>query len=169
MALWRDGAFAEDAWTTLVDDQPAPASGAIVVSLPRWLKERALFRGRPDPVGVEVSAGNDALEHLAELADHPLIALRFDKFADGRAFSYAILLRERHGFKGDLRAVGDVLLDEMPLMLRCGFTSFEIINAPTLRALREGRLPHLALAYQPGLAPGEARAGARPWLRRTSA
>ena len=53
-------------------------------------------------------------------------------------------------------------------MLRCGFTSFEVINAPTLRALEEGRLPHLVLAYQPGLAPGEQPAGTRPWLRRAA-
>ena len=61
-------------------------------------------------------------------------------------------MRERHGFNGELRAVGDVLLDELPLMLRCGFTSFEIVNAPTLRALEEGRLPHFVLAYQPSFA-----------------
>jgi uncharacterized protein (DUF934 family) len=53
-------------------------------------------------------------------------------------------------------------------MLRCGFSSFEIVNAPTLRALEEGRLPHLVLAYQPGLAPGEQPAGTRPWLRRAA-
>ena len=168
MALWRNGAFAENIWTAVAEDQPTPASGAILVSLARWRGERALI-GRADPVGVEVSAGNDALEHLAEVADRPLVALRFDKFADGRAFSYAILLRERHGFKGELRAVGDVLLDEIPLMFRCGFTSFEIANAPTLRALEQGRLPHFVLAYQPGLAPGEAHTGTRPWLRRAPA
>jgi uncharacterized protein (DUF934 family) len=169
MALWRNGGFAENTWTALVDDQPAPASGAILVSLARWRKERASLIGRADPVGVEVSAGADALEHLADAADRPLVALRFDKFADGRAFSYAILLRERHGFMGELRAVGDVLLDEIPLMLRCGFTSFETVNAPTVRALEQGGLPHFVLAYQPGLALGEAPAGTRPWLRRARA
>jgi uncharacterized protein (DUF934 family) len=138
MALWHTGAFAENAWTALVDDQPAPASGAIVVSLARWRKERASLVSRADAVGVVVAAGDDALKHLAEIADRPLLALHFERFGDGRAFSYAILLRERHGFKGELRAVGDVLLDEIPLMLRCGFTSFEIVNPPTLRALEQG-------------------------------
>lgn len=169
MALWRNGAFAENTWTTLVDDQPAPASGAILVSLARWRREKASLIERADPVGVEVSAGKDALEHLGDVADRPMVALRFDKFADGRAFSYAILLRERQNFEGELRAVGDVLLDEIPLMLRCGFTSFEIVNAPTLRALEEGRLRQVVLSYQPGLAPGEARTGTRPWLRRAPA
>jgi uncharacterized protein (DUF934 family) len=168
MALWRDGVFAENAWTTLGDDAPVPASGAILVSLARWRREREALGERRDAVGVEIVAGKDALEHLPDVADRPLAALRFDKFGDGRAFSYAILLRERHGFAGELRAVGDVLLDEIPLMLRCGFASFEIVNPPTLRALEEGRLPHFVLAYQPSCAKGEAPAGTRPWLRRTA-
>ena len=75
-------------------------------------------------------------------------------------------MRERHGFKGELRAIGEVLLDEMALMQRCGFSSFEVTDAPTLRALREGRLPKRALFYQPALGPREAPAGTRPWLRR---
>ena len=167
MALWRDGAFADNAWTTVADDAPAPSSGAIIVSLARWRRESGELAERREAVGVEIVAGKDALEHLPDAADRPLVALRFDKFADGRAFSYAILLRERHGFAGELRAVGDVLLDELPLMLRCGFTSFEIVNAPTLRALEQGRLPHFVLAYQPSFAK-EAPAGTRPWLRRTA-
>lgn len=166
MALWRDNGFAENPWTTLADDSELPASGPVVVSLARWRRESAALRGRADPVAVEVASGKDALEHLADLADRPMVALRFDKFADGRAFSYAILLRERHGFAGELRAVGDVLIDEIPLMLRCGFSAFEAVNAPTLRALEAGGLPKVALAYQPGWGRGETRVGARPWLRR---
>jgi uncharacterized protein (DUF934 family) len=169
MALWRDGAFAENSWISLGDDAPVPASGDILVSLSRWRREKDALADRVDPVGVEIVAGKDALEHLAAAADRPLVALRFDKFADGRAFSYAILLRERHGFTGELRASGDVLLDEIPLMQRCGFTSFEIVNKPTLRALEEGRLPKVVLAYQPSLAPNEAPTGTRPWLRRAEA
>jgi uncharacterized protein (DUF934 family) len=92
--------------------------------------------------------------------------LSFAKFSDGRAFSYAEMLRERFGFKGELRAGGDVLLDEIPLMLRCGFDSFEVVNEPTLRALKRGHLPGVSLFYQPSVAPHEVPAGTRPWLRR---
>ena len=165
MALWREGGFVENIWTRVADEAPLPREGAAIVSLARWRRERAILMERGAPVGVEIAAGKDALEHLSEAADRPLVALKFDKFADGRAFSYAILLRERHSFAGELRAVGDVLLDEIPLMLRCGFTSFEVVNAPTLRALDEGRLPRFPLAYQPSLAAGEAPAGGRAWLR----
>ena len=164
MALWREGGFVEDAWTGSPTTRAAPPKGAIVVTLARWLTDASLA-GRAAPVGVEIAAGEDA-RALRDVADRPLVALRFDKFGDGRAFSYAILLRQRYGFTGELRAVGDVLLDEIPLMLRCGFTSFEVTNAPTLRALEQGHSVRFPLAYQPGLGKGETPAGARPWARR---
>ena len=166
MALWRDGSFADDDWTTLDDAAAVPARGAIVVSFARWSAGKDALAKRADPVGVTIVAGKDAVAELAEAAQRPLVALKFDKFADGRAFSYAELLRERHSFKGELRAVGEVLLDEMAFMERCGFSSFEVTDEPTLRALREGRLTKRALFYQPALGPREAPAGTRPWLRR---
>ncbi len=91
------------------------------------------------------------------------MALAFAKFADGRAFSYARLLRDRYGFNGELRAIGDVLIDEIPLMLRCGFDSFDVTNAPTLKALEAGRLPGPPIHYQPGSGGDETPAGVRPW------
>lgn len=166
MAIWLDGGFVDDVWPVIDDGADLPTAGPALVSLARWRAQKDALAAHAQRIGVYVAAGKDALEHLREAADRPLVALRFDKFADGRAFSYAILLRERYGYAGELRAIGDVLLDEIPLMRRCGFTSFEVVNAPTLRALEEGRLPHIELAYQPGLAPGEAPAGGRPWLRR---
>ncbi len=168
MALWRDGGFADDQWTTLDDSAPTPERGAIVVTFARWRAEKAALEARADPVGVAIAAGKDAVAELGEAAERPLVALKFDKFADCRAFSYAELLRERHGFSGDLRATGDVLLDEIALMQRCGFTSFEVTDANTLRALKEGRLPKGALFYQPALGFHEAPAGPRPRLRRAA-
>jgi uncharacterized protein (DUF934 family) len=76
-------------------------------------------------------------------------------------------LRDRRQFRGELRAIGDVLIDEIPLMLRCGFDSFEVTNAPTLQALKAGRLPGSPLHYQPSSAQDEALEGTRPWLRVT--
>ena len=165
MPLWRREGFAEDVWVVLDDEAPAPAEGAIVVSLKRWLTERDALSARAAPVGVALEAGADAQAHLADLADRPLVALAFSKFADGRAFSYGRLLRDRHGFRGELRAIGDVLIDEIPLMLRCGFDSFYVTNAPTLRALERGHLPGSPLHYQPGSARNEIHEGTRPWLR----
>jgi phosphoadenosine phosphosulfate reductase len=167
MALWRDGGFAEDTWRKLDDAEPIPPTGAIIVSFARWSAQREALLGRADPVGIFIAAGAEAPAQLPEAAGRPLVALNFPKFADGRAFSYGELLRERYGFAGDLRAAGEVLLDEMPFMRRCGFTSFEVTDAPTLRALREGRAPKASLFYQPSVGPREAPAGTRPWLRRT--
>jgi phosphoadenosine phosphosulfate reductase len=168
MAIWRDGGFAEELWTTLDDAAPTPERGAIVVSFARWQAEKTTLETRADPVGVAIVAGKDAVGELAEAAKRPLVALKFDKFADGRAFSYAELLRERHGFTGDLRATGEVLLDEIALMQRCGFTSLEVTDPNTLRALKEGRLPKGDLFYQPAPGQREAPAGTRPWLRRAA-
>ena len=165
MPLWRRGGFAEDEWTFLSDDEPAPGEGAILVTFKRWLGERDALVRRRALVGVKVEASADAQAHLADLAERPLIALSFAKFADGRAFSYARLLRDRYRFRGELRATGDVLIDEIPLMLRCGFDSFEVVNEPTLKALRSGRLPGPPLHYQPSSSGEEAKAGARPWRR----
>jgi uncharacterized protein (DUF934 family) len=166
MVLWRPSGFTEDGWTFVADGAQAPQSGGIVVSLERWLGEREALKSRGGPVGVAVEAGADAQAHLADLADRPLIALPFAKFADGRAFSYARLLRDRYGYKGELRAIGDVLIDEIPLMLRCGFDAFEVTNAPSLGSLEAGRLPGPALHYQPGSGGSEVPAGP---LRRRSA
>jgi uncharacterized protein (DUF934 family) len=129
--------------------------------------ERDALLSREAPVGVALEAGADAQAHLADLADRPLVALAFAKFADGRAFSYARILRDRYRFDGELRAIGDVLIDEIPLMLRCGFDSFEVTNAPTLHALKSGHLPGSPLHYQPGSATDEVAEGTRPWLRVT--
>ena len=167
MPLWRRDGFTQDKWAFLGDGAPVPAEGAIAVSLKRWLGERETLSLRAGPVGVAVEAGADAQAHLPDLAGRPMIALAFDKFADGRSFSYARLLRDRFGFQGELRATGDVLIDEIPLMLRCGFDSFEVTNAPTLHALQAGRLPGSPLHYQPGSAHDEAGEGTRPWLRVT--
>jgi uncharacterized protein (DUF934 family) len=165
MVLWRRGGFADNEWIFVADDAPAPADEPVVVSLKRWLAEGDTLEPRKAPVGVAVDAGADAQAHLADLAGRPLVALAFAKFADGRAFSYARILRDRYGFKGELRAIGDVLIDEIPFMLRCGFDSFEVSNPPTLSALQAGRLPGPPIHYQPGSGGGETPAGSRPLLR----
>jgi len=101
----------------------------------------------------------------ADLAHFALIALAFPKFSDGRAFSTARLLRDKHGYTGELRAVGNVLSDQIPLMRRVGFDSYEVAHAPTRRALEQGRIAEVSLHYQPAQAD-EPPAGTRPWLRR---
>ena len=87
------------------------------------------------------------------------MAVAFPAFNDGRAFSHASLLRERLGYKGELRAVGDVLIDQIPLMLRCGIDSFSVTNETALKRLAEGRLPGIPHYYQPTARSAEAGPG----------
>ena len=123
---WRDGhaTAADDRFTLLADDEAAPA-GDVIVSLARFHAEGERLRGEGRAVGVRVAAG-EAIESLAyDLPEIAVVALEFPKFKDGRAYSAARLLRERFGFAGEVRAVGDVLLEQAPFMIRCGFDAFE--------------------------------------------
>jgi uncharacterized protein (DUF934 family) len=138
-----------------------------IVSKTRWLVERKLLAARTTPLGLLIAAGEDVDDIAADLVRFALIALDFPKFSDGRAFSTARLLREKHGFTGELRAVGNVLSDQIPYMRRVGFDTFEVTHGPTRRALIEGRIAEVTLHYQPASLP-EPSTGTRPWLRRRS-
>ena len=123
---WRDGAAREttDSFVSIEDDEAAPA-GDVIVSFARFQAEGDLLLGGDRRVGVRVGP-EDAVEALAyDLPRIALIALVFPKFRDGRAYSAAMILRTRLDFTGELRAVGEVLLEQAPFMIRCGFDSFE--------------------------------------------
>lgn len=165
MRLFKDGGFADDPWRTLADDEE-PGEGPAIVPLKRWPALKAALDGRNTPVGVRLDAGEFIDAILADLDRLSLVALVFPKFSDGRSFSKAAQLRGQHGFKGEIRAVGEVLWDQLQLMRRCGFDAFAIENEPTLRALESGKPPFMTEFYQPGLG-GEVGADPhRPWARR---
>ena len=121
--------------------------------------------GSNTPLGLKIEPGVEIAEFAAELLRFSLIALVFPKYTDGRPFSTAQLLRTRYGFTGEIRAMGEVLIDQMQMMERCGFDTFEITNAATEKALREGAFTRYTHFYQPGVTK-EAPAGTRPWLRK---
>jgi uncharacterized protein (DUF934 family) len=164
-AVWQDGAFRRDAWVRAADGEPLPDAPAILPKK-RWLAERDTLAGRNAPLGLHLDAGERIDDIAADLAHFALIELSFPKFSDGRAFSTARLLREKHDYTGELRAVGNVLSDQIPFMRRVGFDAFEVSHTPTRRALEEGRIPEVTLHYQPTGSP-EPPAGIRPWLRRS--
>jgi phosphoadenosine phosphosulfate reductase len=162
--IWRGAAFYSDGWSKAVDGEPLPDT-PVIISKGRWLAERDQLAGRNAPLGLTIEPADSLDDIAADLPRFALVLLSFPKFADGRAFSLAMLLRDKHGFAGELRAVGNVLSDQIPYMRRCGFNSYEVAHAPTRRALVEGRIPEVTLFYQPAAAR-EAPAGTRPWLRR---
>ncbi len=121
----RDGVIVDDSWQHVDDDQALP-EGDIIISHDRWLTERAALAEHPGRVGVCIN-GDTALDELVPaLDDLPLIALDFPAFKDGRCYSHARLLRSRHGYRGELRAVGDVLRDQLAYMARVGINAFEV-------------------------------------------
>ena len=122
--------LANDAFTHVADDQDLP-QGDVIISLTRFQAEgdRLLSEGRA--VGVRVEAA-EAVETLAyDLPRLALVALAFPKFRDGRQYSSARVLRERYGYKGEVRAVGDVLREQAMFMLRCGIDAYEPADGST--------------------------------------
>jgi uncharacterized protein (DUF934 family) len=104
-------------------DGALPA-GDLIVPLALWRERRDELVARPHRLGL-LLGGGDAVETVAaDLGRFALVAVTFGKFADGRGFSTARLLRERHGFQGEVRAVGEFMVDQLPLMERCGFDAF---------------------------------------------
>jgi uncharacterized protein (DUF934 family) len=124
----------EDAFTTLADEATAPNAGGIIVSLSRFQADGEALLAAGLKVGVRLEV-TERVEDLAyDLACLALVAPVFPKFRDGRAYSAASLLRERFSFTGEVRAVGDVLIDQADLMRRCGFDAFEVADAADLDA-----------------------------------
>ena len=164
--LWRNGRFETDAWTYTAEDE-AVGEGPAILPLGRFLAERDALASRDAPIGVIVAPG-ETLESLTpHLAGVALVVLPFPKFSDGRSSSTARLLRERHGFSGEIRATGDVLIDQMPLMRRCGFDAFEVASEVTRRQLKAGKWMDIPYYLQPvGSLSDEIPAGRRPWARR---
>ena len=126
MALLKDGKKVEDSWLRVGVEDPVPAAGPVLVGLARWQQDRDALLARSEPVGVWLQSEEGPDELAADLDALALIALEFPAFKDGRAYSSARVLRERYGFSGELRAVGDVLLEHLLFMHRCGFDAFEI-------------------------------------------
>jgi uncharacterized protein (DUF934 family) len=148
MPLLKGGTLADDHWQRLADDTPVPAEGAVLVSLDRFQAERTALLARPAPLGVSLK-NTDSVDLLApDLTRLQLVALNFPRFSDGRAYSQARLLRERHGFKGELRATGNVLPDQLHHMRRCGFDAFELAKGEPLEAWQRAVNTFSAI-YQP--------------------
>ncbi len=99
---------------------------------------------RGTPLGIRLHSDQSPELIAADVPQFAVVALEFPKFRDGRAYSYARLLRERYGFKGELRAVGDVLLEQLFFMLRTGFDAFEIRERRSARGLPHGARRFLA-------------------------
>jgi uncharacterized protein (DUF934 family) len=146
--IWRETGFVEsDPWVIETEELKAGEGQKPLLSL-----DELVFRaneGNDVSFGVLVKPADDVRKLEPYLSRLELVAVAFPVFNDGRAFSHASLLRDRLGYTNELRAVGDVLIDQVPLMLRVGIDSFAVTNDTALKRLAEKRLPEIPHYYQP--------------------
>ena len=120
----RDGRFdwEDDRFAMVADDEKLPA-GDLIVSVKRFMAEgEALLADRK--VGVKLEPAETVEDLAYDLPRLELVALDFPKFSDGRNLSAARLLRDRYGFRGEIRAVGEVLREQAMHMVRCGIDAY---------------------------------------------
>jgi uncharacterized protein (DUF934 family) len=163
--LWTPKGFIEDEWTHAEGAEALAGNGRFILPLQTFLdldpEERVLAKER---LGVHLQPG-DRLDAIVGLLDQlSLVALAFPTFTDGRSYSKASLLRSRYAFQGAVRATGQVLVDQLPHMLRVGFDEFEVSNPVLIRRLEEGRLDGLPVFHQPA-AKAAPKAGKYSWRR----
>jgi uncharacterized protein (DUF934 family) len=147
VTLLKDGAIVADPWTCLADDVPLPSEGDVIVSLSRLTAGPPPVR-RSGRLGVVLRNTDPVTAVVPYLGLIDVVALDFPKFTDGRAYSQARVLREQCGYTGELRAIGQVLIDQLLFMQRCGFDTFEIRGAPNLTAWRKA-FKAFSVVYQP--------------------
>ena len=147
MALIKDGRLSEDRFIDVSECDAIPADGAIIVTLAQWQAQHDELRGRD--LGIRLGS-DEPPELIAEdLSQFAVIALEFPVFRDGRAYSYARMLRETYDYDGEIRAVGEVLLEQLHFMIRVGFDAFEIRDADPEAAFRTAA-EEFSAWYQPG-------------------
>lgn len=116
---------------------PVPPAGDIIVALAMWRSRRKELLRRPGRLGVWLDSNEEPAAIADDLRLFGVVAVRFPTVGDGRGYSIACLLRERYGWRGELRAFGDIWRDQLFFLASCGFNAF---------ALRDGEDPHGALA-----------------------
>ena len=160
--IWRRTGFVEnDPWVFETEERSA-GEGERALTPFAELVENGLTGN--NTAGVVLEPFDDPMKLAPFLERIEIVALTFPAFGDGRAFSQATLLREQLGYAGELRAIGDVLIDPLVHMLRCGFDSFAVENDATIRILTKGTMPAVTNYYQPAAQRSD-RVGGYSWRR----
>lgn len=128
----NEARWTEDAFIFVTDEDAIPQSGDVILSLARFQAEGdALLASNSRRVGVRIEPDQEVEGLAYDLPRLTVVALAFPKYRDGRAYTSARLLRERFGYQGQVRAVGDVLREQAGFMVRCGFDAFEPADGAT--------------------------------------
>ncbi|MEZ2219637.1 DUF934 domain-containing protein [Rhizobium sp. RCC_161_2] len=152
--IWRESGFVEnDPWIIETEELKATEEQKPLLSLDDLIAKAE--ESNDVGLGVVIKPADDVTKLQPYLDRLAIVAVAFPAFSDGRAFSHASLLRQRLGFTNELRAVGDVLIDQIPLMLRVGIDSFAVTNETALKRLSENRLPGIPHYYQPTARPAQ--------------
>lgn len=156
MALIRNGQLVDDSYVDASTLDAVPPTGAVLVSLGQWQAGRDALLARGTPVGVKLHSDQHPQALAIDLAQLAVVALEFPKFRDGRPYTYARLLRERYRYTGELRAVGDVLQEQLCFMQRCGFDSFELRSLDPEKAWATVASDHSVFYQGTGASPRRA-------------
>lgn len=169
--LWTPEGFREDEWTHAESAEALAGNGRFILPLAGFLGlDPEARRTAKERLGVLLTPG-EHIEQIVPLLDTlSLVALAFPAFSDGRSFSKAELLRTRYGFTGAIRATGQVLVDQLPHMLRLGFDEFEISHPVLVERLEKGNAGGIPLHYQPAAKPaaGAPKGAGYSWRRSRS-
>lgn len=146
-----DGAEGANIWRYLEDETPI-TNDPVIISLNRLQTEGAALAAAGTPFGVILRAGEKQGEDVHALAPFidklAVIAIEFPVYRNGRGYSAARILREQMNYRGEIRAIGEVLFDQWQFMHRCGINAFEINADISLETFNDA-LGELSAAYQP--------------------
>lgn len=123
MQIIKDKTIIEDGWVHYAGEGPLP-EGDLIVSHEVWQDQQDALGGRK--VGLRLEPGDQVRDIQDDLKHFDLIAINFPTFMDGRGYSMAKILRDRLGYTKEIRAVGDIMRDQLFYLARCGFNAFEI-------------------------------------------
>lgn len=156
MPIIRNGRVEENIWVSLAETDASALSREtpVVVGLAEWKAGRETLIANFERRAVRLENA-DAVEEIADDLDFiDAVILVFPKFNDGRAFSQARLLRDRLGYKGEIRATGHVIQDQFLFLQRCGVDAVEVKDGKLLDAWKRAHKRFKGF-YQPALAISE--------------
>ena len=166
--LFKSGRFIADPWRAWAEGDDATSVKFTHVPQNIWLERRDEFLKNPHPIGLLIApkAGDKVEDIGADLGRFNSVAVAFPSFTDGRGYSAARLIRERFGYRGELRAVGDVLADQAPFLRRCGFDALVVTDPYARKVLEADAVAEVSVYLQPVGSHAEVPVGTRPFLRR---
>jgi len=163
--LFKDGKFMADPFRAWQDGDDPASVRYTHIPVAVFLANREAVLNNPHPNGLLVMPADRVEDVALDLGRFASIAISFPGFTDGRGYTSARLVAERYNYTGEIRAIGDVLMDQITLMRRCGVNAFVVTHPATRKALETGHLTTVNLFYQP-VGKTEVPVGTRPFLRR---